>query len=172
MRQLLLPMLVAGLVASPVAAQTYTSPGAFFGASGSPSYIETFETVPFAKDAAYPSFTIAGITYTGQAGHQRLGELAGLQQLWRRSQPHDVEHPHCEWRRELPDPVFLAVLRRRLRRLSTTDSALRRRASSTARRSSAASDTMEARSSDSTASSHRRQRQSRLCSSSAPLVAN
>ena len=68
MRQLLLPMLVAGLVASPVAAQTYTSPGAFFGASGSPSYIETFETVPFAKDAAYPSFTINGITYTGQAG--------------------------------------------------------------------------------------------------------
>jgi PEP-CTERM motif len=68
MRRQFLSMLVAGLVASPLAAQSYTSPFAFFGAAGTPSYTETFETVPFAKDVAFPSFTIAGTTYTGQAG--------------------------------------------------------------------------------------------------------
>jgi hypothetical protein len=68
MRRQLLPLLVAALFATPLAAQSYTSPGAFLGAAGLPSYVETFETVPFAKDVAFPSFTIAGTTYTGQAG--------------------------------------------------------------------------------------------------------
>jgi PEP-CTERM motif len=68
MRQHLLSLLAAGLFASPAFAQTYTSPGAFFGAAGSPSYVETFETVPIAKDASVASFSQAGITYSGQAG--------------------------------------------------------------------------------------------------------
>lgn len=68
MRRHLLTFLVAGALASPAAAQTYTSPGAFFGAAGTPGYTETFEVVPFAKDVAFSSFTIAGTTYTGQAG--------------------------------------------------------------------------------------------------------
>ena len=68
MRRHLLPTLVASLFASPLGAQAFTSPGAFFGAAGSPSYVETFETVPFAKDAAFPSFVIAGNTYTALAG--------------------------------------------------------------------------------------------------------
>ena len=68
MRKHLLPMLVVSLLASPMGAQSYTSAGAFFGAAGTPSYTETFETVPFAKDAAFASFIIAGTTYTGQAG--------------------------------------------------------------------------------------------------------
>lgn len=67
MRRHVLPMMVAGLFAWPLAAQSYTSPEEFFGAA-SPSYVETFETVSFAKDVAYASFTMAGITYTGQAG--------------------------------------------------------------------------------------------------------
>jgi hypothetical protein len=68
MRRHLLSLLVAGALASPAAAQTYSSSGAFFGAAGSPSYVETFEVVPFAKDVAFATFTIAGTQYTGQAG--------------------------------------------------------------------------------------------------------
>jgi hypothetical protein len=68
MTQRLLPLLAAGLFASPAFAQSYTSPGAFFGAAGSPTYVETFESVPIAKDASFASFSQAGITYTGQAG--------------------------------------------------------------------------------------------------------
>ncbi len=68
MRRHLLPILLASVFASPLVAQTYTSSAAFLGAAGAPNYVETFETVPFAKDVAFPSFVIAGITYTGQAG--------------------------------------------------------------------------------------------------------
>ena len=68
MKRHLIPMLAAVLTASPMAAQTYTSSGAFFGAAGTPAYTETFETVPITKDVAYPTFTFGGITYTGQAG--------------------------------------------------------------------------------------------------------
>ena len=63
-----LTLLAALLLAAPAAAQTYTSPGAFFGAAGTPSYTETFESVPIPKDAAFAAFTQAGITYSGQAG--------------------------------------------------------------------------------------------------------
>jgi hypothetical protein len=68
MRRHLLPMMAAGLFASPLSAQLYTSPGAFFGAAGTPSYIETFESVPIPKDAAFAAFSQAGISYIGQAG--------------------------------------------------------------------------------------------------------
>lgn len=68
MKRHLLPMLVASLFASQLSAQAYTSSGAFFGAAGAPGYVETFESVPFAKDAAYPNFTIAGNTYTALGG--------------------------------------------------------------------------------------------------------
>lgn len=68
MKRHLLPMLIASLLASPLGAQAYTSSGAFFGATGTPSYVETFETVPFAKDASVSSFSIAGTTYTGLGG--------------------------------------------------------------------------------------------------------
>jgi hypothetical protein len=68
MRQRLLPLLAAGLFASPAFAQAYTSPGPFFGAAGSPAYVESFESVPIPKDAAFASFSQAGITYTALAG--------------------------------------------------------------------------------------------------------
>lgn len=68
MRYRFLALLPAALLAMPASAQTYTSSGAFFGAAGAPSYTETFESVPVPKDAAWPSFTQAGITYIGQAG--------------------------------------------------------------------------------------------------------
>lgn len=63
-----LTLIAVLLLAAPAAAQTYTSPGAFFGAAGTPSYTETFESVPIPKDAAFAAFTQAGITYSGQAG--------------------------------------------------------------------------------------------------------
>lgn len=63
-----LTLFAALVLAAPAAAQTYTSPGAFFGAAGTPSYTETFESVPIPKDAAFAAFTQAGITYSGQAG--------------------------------------------------------------------------------------------------------
>ena len=63
-----LTLIAVLLLAAPATAQTYTSPGAFSGAAGTPSYTETFESVPIPKDAAFAAFTQAGITYIGQAG--------------------------------------------------------------------------------------------------------
>ena len=68
MRRLLLPVLAASLFATPAFAQTYTAPGSFFGAAGTPSYTETFESIPVPKDVPIASFTQAGITYIGRAG--------------------------------------------------------------------------------------------------------
>ena len=61
-------LFTAAPFASPVPAQTFTSHGAFFGVAGTPSYTETFESVPVPKNTPVPSFSQAGITYLGQAG--------------------------------------------------------------------------------------------------------
>ncbi len=68
MRQPLIQLLAAALFASPAVGQTHTSSAAFFGSAGIPSYTETFETLLVPKDTPLPSFTQAGITYTGLAG--------------------------------------------------------------------------------------------------------
>ena len=67
MKRILALVLVALAVGSTLGAQAYTSSALFLGAAGTPSYTETFETVPIAKDAPFPFFTQAGITYTGLA---------------------------------------------------------------------------------------------------------
>ena len=63
-----LALVTVALVAAPVSAQTYTSRAAFAAATGTPSYTETFESVPVAKDVAWASFAKNGITYVGMSG--------------------------------------------------------------------------------------------------------
>ncbi len=69
MRRLLSVVLASLAVAAPAAAQSFTSRSAFIAALGAPSYVETFESVPIAKDAAHCGpFSQHGITYTPLAG--------------------------------------------------------------------------------------------------------
>jgi len=61
----LLALLAASAGAS---AQTFTNAASWSAAAGVPGYVETFESVPVAKDTLVTTFTQAGITYTGLAG--------------------------------------------------------------------------------------------------------
>jgi hypothetical protein len=72
-----LSVLVATLAATaPLGAQSFTSRTAFTTLLGTPSYIETFETVPIAKDGPHCGpFSQHGITYTPLAG-------TGCNQVW------------------------------------------------------------------------------------------
>ena len=69
-KQLTQFLLVLATGASVASAQAYTSAASFLGAAGTPSYTETFETMPALrfKDTAYGFLTKHGITYTGLAG--------------------------------------------------------------------------------------------------------
>lgn len=60
----------ATLLGSTASAQAYTSAASFLGAAGTPSYTETFETMPALrfKNTPYAFLTKNGITYTGLAG--------------------------------------------------------------------------------------------------------
>ena len=69
MNRPLIALALAAFVAVPATAQTFSAKALFLGAAGTPGYIETFETVPFAKDVfTAPALTLAGITYTALAG--------------------------------------------------------------------------------------------------------
>jgi hypothetical protein len=51
-----------------VSAQTFTNAAAWNVAAGVPGYLETFEGAALVRDTPLPSFSQAGITYTGFAG--------------------------------------------------------------------------------------------------------
>lgn len=68
MRSRILVLLALCSLVSPAQAQTFTSMSAWLAQAGLPTYTETFESVPVAKEVAHTSFTQAGITYVANPG--------------------------------------------------------------------------------------------------------